>query len=148
MPKIAISYRRKDSDAITGRIRDRLAQHFGERSVFMDSANFPFGTDYRDHIKKALNEAAVPLLIMGPPWSGPIESGSARTHDPADPVRVEAEAALRHGIPTIPVLVGGAAMPSPTELPETLEPLRYRNAAIVEPGPDFNSHLDRLIPPI
>jgi len=145
MPKIAISYRRKDSDAITGRIRDRLAQHFGERSVFMDIDNIPLGIDYRDHIQKALNEADVLLLIMGPTWSGPIESGSARIHDPADPVRVEAEAALRHGIPTIPVLVGGAAMPSPTELPETLEPLRYRNAAIVEAGLDFNAHIDRLI---
>jgi PQQ-dependent catabolism-associated CXXCW motif protein len=39
MPKITISYRRKDSDAITGRIRDRLVQYFGENSVFMDIDN-------------------------------------------------------------------------------------------------------------
>ena len=145
MPKIAISYRRKDSDAITGRIRDRLAQHFGERSVFMDIDNIPLGIDYRDQIQKELNTADVLLVIMGPLWSGPTEGGPARIHDPADPVRVEVETALRHGIPTIPVLVGGAAMPGSSELPETLASLRYRNAATVEAGVDFNPHIDRLI---
>jgi PQQ-dependent catabolism-associated CXXCW motif protein len=145
MPKIAISYRRKDSDAITGRIRDRLAQHFGERSVFMDIDNIPLGIDYRQQIQKALQEADVLLVIMGPIWSGPIEGGSARIYDPADPVRVEVEAALRHGIPTIPVLVGGAAMPGATDLPESLDSLRYRNAAEVDAGLDFNPHIERLI---
>ena len=145
MPKIAISYRRKDSDAITGRIRDRLAQHFGERSVFMDIDNIPLGIDYREQIKKELNAADVLLVIMGPLWRGPIEGGSARIHDPADPVRVEVEAALRNGIPTIPVLVGGAAMPGSTDLPESLDSLRYRNAAEVDAGLDFNPHIERLI---
>jgi hypothetical protein len=41
MPKIAISYRRKDSDSITGRVRDPLTHHFGERSVIMDIDNIP-----------------------------------------------------------------------------------------------------------
>src|SRR5262245_26217221 len=50
MPKILISYRRPDSGAITGRIRDRPAQHYGEDSVFMDIDNIPFGMDFRQHI--------------------------------------------------------------------------------------------------
>jgi len=33
MPKITISYRRADSDAIAGRIRDRLAGHYGNKAV-------------------------------------------------------------------------------------------------------------------
>jgi hypothetical protein len=34
--KIVLSYRRSDSDVITGRIRDNLANHYGEDAVFMD----------------------------------------------------------------------------------------------------------------
>jgi hypothetical protein len=51
MPKIVISYRRQDSEAIAGRIRDRLAGHYGAESIFMDIDNIPFGTDFREHIR-------------------------------------------------------------------------------------------------
>ena len=47
MPKIIISYRRSDSDAIAGRIRDRLAGYYGDDSIFMDIDNIPFGMDFR-----------------------------------------------------------------------------------------------------
>ena len=45
MPRIAISYRRSDSSAISGRIFDRLVAHYGKPSVFMDIDNIPFGTE-------------------------------------------------------------------------------------------------------
>src|SRR6185295_7755541 len=45
----------------------------------------------------------------------------------------------------IPVLVGGAVMPEPTELPESLKALAFRNAAEVDAGRDFNQHTERLI---
>ena len=58
MPRITISYRRADSDAIAGRIRDRLARHYGDRAVFMDIDNIPFGIDFREHIKGELARRA------------------------------------------------------------------------------------------
>lgn len=36
MPKIILSYRRSDSDAVAGRLRDKLVSHYGDDSVFMD----------------------------------------------------------------------------------------------------------------
>jgi hypothetical protein len=39
--KILISYRREDSEHITGRIYDRLAAHFGGGSLFMDIDTIP-----------------------------------------------------------------------------------------------------------
>ena len=54
MPKIIISYRRADSGVITGRIRDRLAQHYGDDAIFMDIDNIPFGMDFRKNIAEAL----------------------------------------------------------------------------------------------
>jgi hypothetical protein len=145
MPVITISYRRKDSDAITGRIRDRIAQHFGADSVFMDIDSIPLGIDFRKHIHKALQENQILLVIIGPNWTGAVENAPARILDPADPVRIEVETALRRDIPTIPVLVGGATMPGATELPESLKDLPFYNAAEVSSGVDFHTHVDRLI---
>lgn len=66
MAKVVISYRRSDSDAIAGRIRDRLASHFGEDSLFMDIDNIPFGTDFREHIKNAMLSSDVVIVVVGP----------------------------------------------------------------------------------
>jgi len=54
VPKIAISYRRADTEVMTGRIRDRLADRYGEDAVFMDIDNIPFGKDFRVHIFEAV----------------------------------------------------------------------------------------------
>jgi len=145
MPKIIISYRRADSGAITGRIRDRLAQHYGEDSVFMDIDNIPFGMDFRKNIAEALAKNEILLAVIGPDWLGASPTGAARIHDETDPVRIEVETALQRGIPTIPVLVGGAGMPKPEELPDSLKSLSFHNAAEVDSGRDFHAHMDRLL---
>jgi hypothetical protein len=145
MPKIIISYRRADSGVITGRIRDRLAQHYGQDSIFMDIDNIPFGMDFRKNIAEALAKNDLLLAVIGPDWLGSAPSGPARVHDPDDPVRIEVETALQRGIPTIPVLVGGANMPKADDLPDTLKSLSFHNAAEVDSGRDFHAHMDRLI---
>ena len=144
MPHIIISYRRSDSDVISGRIRDRLAGHYGNDSVFMDIDSIPFGLDFREHIKNALLENDMLLAIIGPHWTSG-GAASPRILEETDPVRIEVETALQRGIPVIPVLVGGATMPQPAELPDSLKNLAYRNAAEVDGGRDFHQHMDRLI---
>jgi PQQ-dependent catabolism-associated CXXCW motif protein len=145
MRKIAISYRRKDADAIAGRIRDRIAQHFGQDLIFMDIDNIPLGTDFRKHIQEVLHQNEILLAIIGPNWTAPASGAQARIFDPTDPVRIEVETALQRGVPTIPVLVSGASMPSPDELPESLKELPFYNATEISAGVDFHPHVDRLI---
>ncbi len=145
MPKIIISYRRADSGVITGRIRDRLAQHYGDDSVFMDIDNIPFGMDFRKNIADALAKNDLLLAVIGPDWLGTASSGPGRIHDQDDPVRIEVETALQRGIPTIPVLVGGASMPKADDLPDSLKSLSFHNAAEVDSARDFHAHMDRLI---
>ena len=145
MPKITISYRRSDSDAVAGRIRDRLAAYYGDASLFMDIDNIPFGIDFRDHIKGALLSSDVVMVIVGPKWLGPGRGGRLRIKEESDPVRIEVETALQNGLPLIPVLVNGASMPTPADLPESLKDFAYRNAAEVETGRDFHPHMERLI---
>jgi TIR domain-containing protein len=145
MPKIVISYRRADSGVITGRIRDRLAQHYGDDCIFLDIDNIPYGVDFRKNIADALAKNDLLLAVIGPDWLGTAPTGPSRIHDQDDPVRIEVETALQRGIPTIPVLVGGAGMPKAEELPDTLKSLSLHNAAEVDSGRDFHAHMDRLI---
>ena len=144
MPKISISYRRADSEAITGRIFDRLIAHYGKDAIFRDIDNIPIGTDFRQHISETLHKTDVLLAIVGPQWLG--KRGDAeRIQESDDPVRVEVETALRRRISVVPVLIGGALMPSVEQLPPGLKDMSYRNAVKVDSGLDFDHHMERLI---
>jgi hypothetical protein len=146
MPNIVISYRRNDSDAITGRIRDRIVGHYGEQSVFMDIDSIPFGRDFREHVRDAILQNDLVLAVIGPKWLGGGRGATAtRIHDDNDPVRMEIEIALERGIPVIPILVGDATMPKAGDLPPILRDLVFRNAAEVKSGRDFNQHMERLL---
>src|SRR5258708_6532552 len=111
MINIAISYRRADSDAIAGRIRDRLVSHFGSESVFMDVDSIPFGIDFREHIQETLAHNDILVAVIGPKWLGEGRTDGPRIMEETDPVRIEIETALRNGNAVIPVLIGGANMP-------------------------------------
>jgi hypothetical protein len=145
MIEIVISYRRKDSDAITGRIRDRLAQYFGEDAVFMDIDSVPIGEDFRRHIQGVVNHCKALVAVVGPNWTGYAGNAAARILDDSDPVRMEIVSAMQRGIPTIPVLVAGAQMPDVGQLPEDLKGFPFLNAVEVSAGVDFPYHIDRLI---
>src|ERR1700724_2377909 len=98
MTKIAISYRRHDSDAITGRIFDRLVAHYGADSVFRDIDNIPPGLDFRKYIGLALESTDIVLAVVGPQWAGKTPDGRIRIHEATDLVRIEIETALRKRI--------------------------------------------------
>lgn len=143
-PKIVVSYRRTDS-AMAGRIFDRLAQHFGKSSLFIDIDDVPFGVDFRKHIDDALQSSDLLIAVVGRNWVGSQAEGKARIMNAADPVRVELETALRRDLNVLPVLLDGASMPDPADLPESIRDFAYRNALEVESGRDFNVHIERLI---
>jgi uncharacterized membrane protein HdeD (DUF308 family) len=142
---IIISYRREDTELMVGRICDRLRDHFGRDSVMMDIDSIPDGLDFRKHIKEALKRCDVMLAVMGPRWTAVSEDGRSRLADETDWIRIEIEAALAKDIPVIPVLVNGAAMPRPKDLPETMQDLAFRQAAPLDMRRDFHAHMDRLI---
>ena len=138
MPRIAISYRRDDSAAITGRIFDRLAARYGTGSVFRDIDSIPLGVDFREYINRMLAETDITLVVVGKRWFG-TRKGRRRIDDPADPVRVEVEMALRSRMPVVPVLVEGSAMPNIDQLPDSLKELVYCNGLHVDSGRDSTS---------
>ena len=146
MTKIFISYRREDSADVTGRIGDRLREHFDEESVFTDVDNIPLGVDFRTHIDDEVKQCDVLLAVIGKDWlSAKNADGELRLNDPADFVRIEIESALRRDIPVIPLLVRGASIPQIDQLPDSIEELAFRNAQKIRPDPDFRNDADRLV---
>ena len=145
MPTVLLSYRREDAQGTTGRIFDRLAARYGRDKVFMDVDSIPIGVNFRDHIRTYIEKSDVVLVIIGPSWNVPGDNGKRRLSNPKDWVRIEIEMAIELGISLVPVCVDGASIPAPKYLPRNLRDLPLLNAAIVHPGRDFDSHVQRLI---
>jgi hypothetical protein len=145
MPKIAISYRRADSRATVGRIFDHLVEHYGEKEIFIDIDDIPYGVDYRGHIDGILRQIELLIVVVGAHWRGPRKPGPPRIFDEADPVRIELQTALARSIRIVPVLVDDAVMPQAGDLPESLQEFSFRNALRVDSGIDFKFHMARLI---
>lgn len=125
---IFVSYRRTDAPAHAGRLTDRLIDHFGQGSVYMDVGSTPVGSDYAVVIKQQLNSCDVLIAVIGPNWLDADLDGEPRLARPDDWVRLEILNALDRDIRVIPVLVGGASMPAATDLPAELRPLARRQA--------------------
>lgn len=120
MAEIFLSYRRQDSQSATGRLADDLQAHFGDERVFRDH-EIAAGQDFVEAIRRAVDSATVLLVVVGPRWLASTDSaGRRRLDDPADFVRLEIALALAAHVPIVPVLVEGAAMPGPGELPASL----------------------------
>jgi hypothetical protein len=146
MPKVFVSYRREDSNDITGRIYDRLVGHFGSESVFMDVDSIPLGVDFRAYLSDWVGKCDVLIAVVGDSWLDSRDTnGNVRLGQPDDFVTIENSAAIERQIPVIPVLVGQATMPTASQLPDALSEFAYRNAAEVRSGRDFHNHVDHLI---
>ncbi len=142
--RIFISYRRGDAAFAAGRLFDRLTAHFGEGRVFMDVDSISPGDEFVEAIGAAVGTCSVLLAVIGDRWlAATDEAGKSRLQDPVDLVRLEIETALNQGVRVIPVLVG-APMPKADQLPESLRPLVYRQAAELSPG-HFNADTSRLL---
>ena len=143
---VFISYRREDSADITGRIYDRLVQHFSKEIVFKDVDSIPLGIDFRKHLENALSQCQVLVAVIGENWiESETSSGNRRIDSPRDHLRIEIEIALHRDIPVVPVLVRNATMPAEDQLPPSLQSLAYRNGIPIRPDPDFHTDMDRLI---
>ncbi len=146
MPKIFISYRREDTPYETTMIFDNLQAKFGREHVFMDVDTVPAGVDFRQHLHEAVERCDAILVVIGRGWLDACDTeGNKRLDDPRDFVRIEVEAALQRGVRTIPVLVRGASVPRPNDLPQSLQELAFRNALEVRAGRDFRNDIGRLI---
>lgn len=143
-PRIFISYRRADAAGDAGRLSDHVQKRFGADRVFLDIDTIEPGTDFVKVLHQSLEETAVMLVVIGPRWTSVQADDGSRRIDAADDfVRMEVEAALRRDIPVVPVLVQGATVPRPEDLPPSLAGLSKRQAAALDHA-EFHDDAERL----
>lgn len=144
MARIFISYRRDDAAGDAGRLADHLNRRFGKERVFLDIDTIDPGTDFVKTLHTSLQETVALLVVIGPRWTSIRGAdGALRLDSATDYVRLEVEAALGRNIPVVPVLVQGAKMPRPEELPASLAALTHRQAASVDHA-EFHDDAERL----
>jgi TIR domain len=141
---VFISYRREDSGGYAGRIYDRLTSRLGRENVFFDVDAIPPGRDFVDVLSDRVGKCDALLAVIGKSWVSSADGQNRRRlDDPNDFVRIEIEAALQRNVPVIPVLVDGAPMPQPADLPESLKKLTRRQAIEISLT-RFDSDAERL----
>lgn len=67
-PSLFISYRRADAGGHAGRLFDRLSHWFDADALFYDLDGVDMGENFPDRIARAINQAAVALVVIGPDW--------------------------------------------------------------------------------
>ena len=122
MPKkIFISYRCSDSAKDARHLATLLEQAFGKSRVFIDRKGLDGSPDWLHELEREVAASGIVIAVMGGGWlDAKDESGRRRLDDHDDLVRFELAEAFRRDIPVVPVLVDGARMPTPTELPQNL----------------------------
>jgi hypothetical protein len=133
--RVFINYRREDASGHAAHLYETLVEELGDARVFMDVETMEPGVDFAEAIDRAVSDCDVLIALIGRYWlASPDTKGRRRLDNPNDYVRLEIEAALQHGVRVIPVLVDGATMPEPEELPGLLSDLSRRQALEITPG--------------
>ena len=129
MSGIFLNYRREDTSGYARGVVDRLRERFGTDHVFMDVDRIEPGVDFVDAIEAGLDNCDALLVLIGKQWlTASSNDGQRRLDDPGDYVRMEIATALRRKVRVIPVLVRGATMPAPEDLPEDIASITRRQA--------------------
>jgi hypothetical protein len=128
---IFISYRRDDSKVHVGRLYDTLASRLSPQNIFIDLKGIVPGEDFAEVIEKAVTSSAVLLAVIGKRWLYQPDGTRRALDSEKDFVRLEIETALNKQIRVIPVLVDGAELPDPSELPEKLQRLTTKQTAVL-----------------
>lgn len=121
MARVFISYRRVDGTLPVGWLAERLAALdlvTGVQTAFHDTA-LRAGIDLAQALDDEIAGCDVVLAVITPSWRGERADG-ARIMDPDDWVGREIAAALRQEKNIVPILVGGADHPLPSQMHESM----------------------------
>jgi TIR domain-containing protein len=128
--RVFISYRREDTAPAAGRVYDRLCQLLSKPNVFFDVSTIAGGEVFDRKLMAEIERSDAVLVFIGKSWLV-VSGGRARLEQPGDYVRAEVRAALQRAVLVLPVLVDGARMPLPDQLPEDIRAITSRNALLL-----------------
>ena len=127
--RVFISYRREDAKWLAREIYRALGQVLPRDHVFMDVDSIPPGADFVEVLEGRVAQCDILLALIGPGWLDvrDVKRGQCRLDNENDFVRIEIRRGLIRGIPIVPVMLDGAAIPDAAQLPDDLKRLVRRN---------------------
>lgn len=131
--QVFLSYRRADSGERVERLYNKLSASTGSFRVFLDVHGIKPAERFTETIKQSIADSNAFIPIIGRDWLEiKDDRGKRRISQRHDVLRREIEWALEHDATVLPVLVGGAAMPSERSLPKPLRRLHSHQALLIE----------------
>jgi hypothetical protein len=131
--RVFVSYRHGSRGAT--RLVDRLKVEFGEKSVFRDVLDIPYGADFSAVILDYLAATSVVVVVLDRRWR--IKR--------RDWMRFELSQAKLWDIPVLPVLVDGAKMPDQTRLRGVEWLARHHASHLRSEDPDFRNDVGPIV---
>jgi hypothetical protein len=142
--RVFVNFRRADTDTTGPHLDTALRNEFGDQEVFRDQRSIRKGAPFPAEITGALRKCDLLLAVMGHRWTSATDDDGRRCIDnPEDWVRKEIALALAWGIEVLPVLVDGASLPDPSELPDDIRDLTGHQTVFFRP---HQEHID--FPPL
>jgi glycine cleavage system H lipoate-binding protein len=149
MVGIFISYRRADSGDWAYKLAERIERYYGSFGIYLDVASNKPGQDYRTVIDNYLKKTDLVVVLIGPRYFLlKNKSGKTRIHIENDTVRAEVRTSLEQKKLICPVLVDGAGQPEPSDYPEDLRELAYRQSFSIGSEDDLDEFVAMLRPDI
>jgi hypothetical protein len=111
----------------------------------MDVGALDAGIDPVIDIERQVASCDALIAVIGQNWLTITDrQGRRKLDDPDDPVVLEIGTALERGIRVVPLLVDGAIMPNPDDLPKRIQGLSRRQAVQLDLE-NFRVHVSALI---
>jgi hypothetical protein len=139
MPLIAVAYHADSARDRSEHIIDYLQRQYGPGNV-LRAIPARDAADLRAQVESTMARRRVLVVILTPDWAT-----AAAWRAPDDPAHIMIATALRRGLLITPLLVNGARMPSPGELPPDLAPFADRQAVVIRDGPQLRPDLQRVV---
>lgn len=127
MPRIFLSFRKRDSRWMRNRVYRALSDRLGADEIFKSGQSIPPGADFAGILRQQAAECELMCVLIGPGWIDARGEDGVRLLDRAhDWVRLEIATALRAGNRVVPVLLGDATMlPDAPALPAEIAELAH-----------------------
>jgi hypothetical protein len=114
-------------------------------NLFFDVSTIGGGEDFVQRIEAEIGRSDAAIVFIGDKWLEPAPgSGQGRIWDANDFVRAELRAASARPMLVLPVLVGGARMPKPEQLPEDVRAIALKNALPLR-HESFDGDTERIV---
>lgn len=138
---VFISYRRRDTDWVAGRLCRDLIERFGEKRVFMDVSHLRPGDEWPQGLDSAIKHCRAGIVVVGPRWLERPDNGEL--FGDKDVVGLEIKKLLERKKKVYVVRTGDSPDVDAWKLPDAIKRLESLQALVVTDA-SWTTAIDQL----